>query len=522
MADKWTVFSQAPAQPDNWQSPTQEQAPAPSWSEVPGLALSNALPSAGKYATGIGQMIMHPIDTTGNLMDAAAGGLRNITPNALANFLDKMDKPEDTARIEATAKAVGNELSNRYGGMENIRRTLATDPFGAGADAASILSLGSSSAASIPTLARGARAVQNVAKWGDPLYTTARGVGAIGEKIAPPLLGMTTGSGTSAVREAARTGYAGGVEGQAFRDSIRGVTPSSNVVDAATDSVAALREQRGSAYRTDMKALAQDPTVLDFAPVDQAIQKVAGVGKFKGKNINEEAAPTWEKINAKVNEWRTDNPADFHTVEGMDALKQAIGNIRAGEQYGTPGRIIADEVYHAIRKQIVTQAPGYARVMSDYESASELLNNLGKTLSMNPTASVDTQLRKLQSILRNNANTNYGARVQLGESLVNSGALNANTIMPQLAGQLLSSPTPRGLATVGAGAGAVAALATNPFALPALAATSPRLVGETVNAGGRAARLAEQLANMGPVSPQVKRALAIQLSRFPQKQDNNQ
>ena len=62
--------------------------------------------------------------------------------------------------------------------------------------------------------------------------------------------------------------------------------------------------------------------------------------------------------------------------------------------------------------------------------------------------------------------------------------------MPALAGQSLSSFTPRGLAGQGAalGIGAGGALTVNPMALAALPLTSPRLVGMGAYGLGRATR----------------------------------
>lgn len=51
--------------------------------------------------------------------------------------------------------------------------------------------------------------------------------------------------------------------------------------------------------------------------------------------------------------------------------------------------------------------------MKNYENASNLIREIEKTLSLNPKASIDTALRKLQSVMRDNVNTNYGKRGDL-------------------------------------------------------------------------------------------------------------
>jgi hypothetical protein len=138
--------------------------------------------------------------------------------------------------------------------------------------------------------------------------------------------------------------------------------------------------------------------------------------------------------------------------------------------------------------------------MADYEQATDLLHDLEKSLSISDRATADTTLRKLQSILRNNANTNYGQRVALGEELVGAGA---ETLFPRLAGQAMSAPLPRSLSGQLSGAGVVGNVLQNfpgafvePSTYVAGALTSPRVVGETVYAAGQVASTPKKLAQL--------------------------
>jgi hypothetical protein len=97
-------------------------------------------------------------------------------------------------------------------------------------------------------------------------------------------------------------------------------------------------------------------------------------------------------------------------------------------------------------------------------------------------------MRKLQSLMRNNANTNYGNRLDLAGRLEASGG---REIMPALAGQALNTWTPRGLQSLATST--PAALATYTIGgLPAVAAnaalTSPRLSGEMFYQAGKLGR----------------------------------
>jgi hypothetical protein len=80
----------------------------------------------------------------------------------------------------------------------------------------------------------------------------------------------------------------------------------------------------------------------------------------------------------------------------LDALKRRICDIVDNTERGSPAQKVATQVYNVVKDQIVKQAPEYAKTMADYEKASNLIREMEKTLSLNPKASVDTTLRKLQ------------------------------------------------------------------------------------------------------------------------------
>ncbi len=313
----------------------------------------------------------------------------------------------------------------------------------------------------------------------------ARG-GRLASLLASDALGFTTGAGSKAVREAAAAGYKGGSQAEAFQRNLRQAQANSyDVVNDAKKALDRIREDRSLAYRSGMVDIKNDKTILDTQPIVDKVREVQDRGVYKGKVIDKSASNTWDEINEAVQSWVKDNPADFHTPEGVDALKRRIGDIRDSLPFDTPARNAASNVYRAVRDQISNQAPGYARTMKDYEEASDVIEELEKSLSLGQKALPDTALRKLQSIMRNNANTNYGRREALGNILAEKGA---DTLFPSLAGQALSSPLPRSISGTGSAIGAgYAAMQSLPGGALTLLATSPRLVGEAAYYAGKAA-----------------------------------
>jgi hypothetical protein len=284
-------------------------------------------------------------------------------------------------------------------------------------------------------------------------------------------LGISTGTGAESVKTAYQAGKEGGTN---FLDNMRGNVPMTEVLDSAKSALGQMRLDRADAYRKGMAGVSADKTVIDFAPIDQAVASLQSMGNYKGQVINKNSSGVVDEISGLVNQWKGLDPAEFHTPEGLDALKQAISDIRDTTQFGTAARKAADTAYNAVKGEIVSQAPTYSKVMKDYSQASETLSEVERALSLGNKAAADTSMRKLQSLMRNNVNTNFGNRVELAKTLEGNGA----EILPAVAGQAMNSWTPRGIqgAVIG-GAGGMGAI-MNPSTLLALPFTSPRLVGE--------------------------------------------
>lgn len=504
MADAWDQFPDPPkpqTESDPWsQFPDQDL----SWSDVPGQAIKNLPSSAYNLAAGIANTVMHPIDTAQGIYDVGKGAVSKA-----AGALGVEQDPAAKAQNEAAINAVGEFFANRYGSLENFKKTLAEDPAGFAMDLSTVLTGGQAALARVPGATRAATRVGQVAEAANPVRmvgNVASGVRVPGtgikagiEPVVSTALGMTTGVGEGPIRQAARAGYEGNT---ALRENMRGMAPMTRVIDQATSAVDKMGADRSAAYRASMATANAAPGHVGYQPIHQALADADKMVNFQGLAKSSEAAKTLEQIQDIVGQWRgLNNP---NTVEAADALKQAIGEIRQKTQPGTLERRVADSVYNATKGAIVQQAPEYASAMKNYADASEKIDELRRTFSLNEKASIDTTLRKLQSTQRNNVQANYGHRNALLEEL----AKYEPDVPYALAGQSLNTATPRGLTSQltakglglsGGGmiAGNAAGVAINPLMLMATGATlpffSPRLVGEAAYAGGRVARVAEPI-----------------------------
>lgn len=472
-------------------APEPKGAPKPrAWTDVPLEALKNAPSSAGNFVKGIAQAVAHPVDTFNGVTDAVGGGLYNALPAPVARALDKADRfPEKTRKASQVGDAAGQFFKDRYGSEEGLKTTLATDPVGALSDAATVLSGGAAMAAKAPALAS---KLNTAARLTNPVSLTTAAVGkalpVLGKAAANVIGGLGTHTGAESIKQAYSAGKRGGATEKALTDNLRGNVPMTDVLDAARTNIEAMGRQKSDAYRQGMAQVSGDQTVLNFTGIDRAVAQAAGEVAFKGQAKNARAAAVQKAIAEEIDKWKALDPAEYHTPEGLDALKQRIGGIAESIPFEEKAAArVASNMYNAVKAEIVQQAPVYADTMKGYTEAAEQIREVERALSLGKKASVDTAMRKLQSLTRNNVNTNYGNRLDLARQLEQQGG---RELIPALSGQALSSWTPRGLGNavsggIGLGGYALGGLAT---ALPLMAVQSPRLMGEAALAAGQAAR----------------------------------
>lgn len=483
-----------------------------SWGDVAKSAAAEFVPSVGRMVGGIAQSVAHPLDTAKGLVDIAAGGLQHALPESLVNAVNALD-PNAQAALEAQAKAsqVGQFYKQRYGSEAGFKEALAKDPAGVMADLSSVLTGGGALASKLG-LAKVGAGISRAGAAVDPLMLAAKGIKAgaqVAGKGAQAMLGMTTGAGSEAIKQAYQAGKTGGETAEQFTGNLRGQTPMQDVLDTAKADLQAMNAAKTAEYRANMNAIKADKTVLDFGGVDNALVDAFKTVTFKGQVKNAKGAQVVQQISDAIGDWKNLHPNEFHTPEGFDALKQVVGGIVEGIPFEEKtARMVGSSIYNAIKSEISKQAPVYSKTMKDYADATEQIREIERSLSLGQKAAADTSMRKLQSLMRNNVSTNYGQRMKLAQELEKQGG----QIMPALAGQALSSITPRGLqgastiptSLLGYGVGGA------PLAAAGLLAGSPRLAGEAAYASGVGARAAStageaanRLAELLNVNPRI-------------------
>ena len=497
---------QAPAKPvakKPWQMTEQELAVAagysePDYDEMPAgevamRAVGNFPSSLAGVASDIYEAVTSPIDTAHNLVKIGAGALQAALPE---NFVQAIGEDAESRDMW---EAVANFYADRYGSFEGFKKAVAEDPASVMADAATVLSAGAGVVSKAGLPAKVTSRIQTAARIIDPVTGTMKAAqlaGKMSGKGVETILGITTGAGTKPIQEAYKAGKAGGKAAEQFVTQMRGQADPTDMLNAAKANLSQLKMKRSQEYKAKLAELGQSDAVLSFDPIYKAAQKTLDDFTFEGVWKTKENQAAFNTAMKEINDWNRRDPK-FHTAEGFDALKQRIYDIAASDKKGLNPAV--GSLYQSNKQTIADQAPIYDDMMSQYTKASEEIAEIQRSLSVDGRANADTAMRKLQSLMRDNVQTNYGQRVKLGEQLEAGGT---ETFMPGLAGQTMADLAPRGLAKLPAvGVGASAAL-TDPVsvaaAVPYLAASSPRLVGEAAHAAGQLSRGTQGLLGMLP------------------------
>lgn len=354
---------------------------------------------------------------------------------------------------------------------------------------------------------------------GEFVKPIVKGFGYLGREI----LGLSTGAGREAVGEAFK---AGTIKNPIFLENLRGKVPVSDVLEQAQSGLQILKNQRRQAYEEGIQSTNKNQVFLDFKPIEKTFSDtlknltIKGVGGVSASRVGQKTLDEVDEINKVVQEWK--NKPELHTAQGLDALKRRIDDLYDNNM-SKEAKSILTQTRGQVKQTIVKQDPNYAKTMRDYEESLSLERELEQALGLGDKTSVDSAVRKLQSLTRNNANTSYEYRKQLADILKQQGV----DLMPALSGQALNTYTPRGLQKLlpsfTAGSGITGALTIGAEGLAPLATLplqSPRLVGEGVYAAGRASRPVIDLANSG--TPEQRKLAKLLIMKAAQQGATNE
>ena len=455
-------------------------------------AILNAPSSARQLLNDIITPILSPIQTAKDLTALGSSVVNLIRPGEQGN--------------EELAKQVGKFFADRYGGLENIKQTFATDPMGLLSDVSILLTGG---ATLVPKASATANVLSKASKIASPIETAgglaigkaAQGTGEVVKSVS----GVLTGTGKGALDTAIQTGKnygatPGGVfatqqakqKQKDFIDALKGNISAEKIATDLEKSVNDLKKSTKIDYQNklnklDLQNVKIDPNKI-LSEVNDYLKKEAtsgGTTRF-GADTNNLIRNIQKELTEIVK-----NPAK-HTAADLHAIKFKIDDMLPKDASKQSFRVNV-EITDIFDNNLKAVSPGYEAMNKAYSTAKKLESKLIQELGVGNKKGATKTINQLLSVLKDQNLTNYGSRLETLKTLDN---ITESNIFEKLSGTQLSNVVPSGLVGRGAmGIGVAIPIAealltggTLPATssiLPGLAITSPKITGQAGNIAGR-------------------------------------
>lgn len=481
-------------------------------------ALSNVDESGLQLLNDIVTPLLSPIQT--------AKDLKELGSSVINLFREGEQGNEDLAR------QVGQFFKNRYGGIENIKRTFATDPVGMLSDVSIILTGGATLA---PKASATANVLSKASKITSPIETgIGMGIGksaSIGGEGVKQVSGVLTGTGAGALDTAIKTGKNYGTGATAFikeklfgkksiaKDKQKAFTDAQSgkitAEDIATDfdnSVKKIKDAKDIDYTNALKELKLQDIKINPNEIVNKINayldsKATKLTLADGvSTINTGYTRFSKKTQAMVNTIKKElelikNNPNLHTAEVLHNLKFKVDDLFSKDSSGSYAKTNID-IADIIDNTLGEVSGGYKNMNKAYSTAKKLEKKLIDELGSGNKKGATKTINQLLSVMKDQNLTNYGTRLETLKVLDN---ITESNIFEKLAGTQLSGYVPTGLvgrSAVGIGAAIplVESIITGspatvslPFAASGVGLTSPKITGSVGNLVGKGQAVTKNL-----------------------------
>lgn len=490
-------------------SKAQNYANAPKLTSEP---IATVTKSALKYGKDMITPILEPVQTAKNLFSLGSSIASLIRPGEQGN--------------EQLAKNVGQYFVEKYGGLENAKRSVLTDPVGVLGDVSAVFTGGATLVGKAGKLAavggtqtgkniaqaidKSAQKVSNVAGNIDLATLTSKIPVSKAPDITTSVMGTLSGASPKALKIAYEAGAEGGRKKELFLEGLKNQNNEYQLVEEALEAFKGLKEAKQKAFEKSNAALNLEkirlsPNLMNEAlsKIDDNFTKIIG-GEKVSKLVEGGADAAKLKQIKKVLSEYTNNP-NLHNASGADLIKKKLDklyppiNEMTKTQVGmlqTARRIVNDTIKKA------DKSGTYKKMNIEYEKAIKLENDIINELSVKGTGKINkgTILRKLKSALTDTGSTRFANRAELIDTL-------NPELTTKLSGAALNPILPTGLGSrINQGFLSTAVGFADPRFLLSAGTTSPRLLGNIAYGSGQIAgqrrNLAQALRNRRTSIPQ--------------------
>lgn len=473
-------------------------------SGVPGAAIQNVPGSAGRFVGDIYQAVRHPIDTASNVKNLVEG----YTSKGVGMIPGVQQDPAQKAKDEASANALNQMMVERYGGWDNVKRTMAEDPVGFLSDLSIPFTAGAGAARTATTAATKAASAARLAgttaplaeKIADASGMAARGLGAVGTATNPiTLTGAAVGQATKHFGDqlASVAGGGAGISGKGMRNIFKaglegnpaynaakdGVITPLDTVEGVRNALGDFAKDYSDAYKSGMSQMVRQPLYTGFdtaglpiyPKIDSMWNQLKAEANVGGATKASDQA-VLNQIEKAIAAHRAIPPNDpAHTLLGLDKFKQIINEIPADP--GSSAERLRTKMANSVKDTITDADPEYAKVMRGYQVAADNMNDIRKEVLGGNSSNTGAKLRKILSTQKS----------PYGGSLMDQLAEKNPNLPYVLAGHEVAQA--HGFGKTGILAAAAGVAKGYPAAALAPLVTYPPLVAGTAYAAGKVAGL---------------------------------
>lgn len=368
------------------------------WSQVGREAISNIPESGVKLLGGLYTAVTRPRETLEQLGEVLTGAYARFIPQ------EWMARPDKAAEFIAKADAVGGVYRDRYGSVEALKNTIATDPVGFAADVSTLAGAGA-----VAAPGRAGQVLGTVSRVTDPTRVITAPAAAAGRAGINALERAAIGGKANVLLEAAE-GRAPDIV-NALRQQpeiVPGATPTAGEAAAPVGATRfsalqesaekilpsaymARRQAQDAARAASIREVGGTEAQLTSARMARAAEANLLYGQAGAKAVAEDATlkalqsrPSVKKAFDRAKDLAAEEGASFgasgsYTAADMHYVKMALDDlVQNPATYGI-GKVEASKIA-GTRKEFINwlegQVPEYGAARSAFQARSKPINQM--------------------------------------------------------------------------------------------------------------------------------------------------
>lgn len=463
--------------------------PMETGSELMEKGIKNLPGSVMEEGKNVVTALASPLDTAETVAKMGGAALQAMSPSS----------ETETAEDEQYWDTFAEDFSKKYGSLAGFAGYAAKEPAAAMMDIAGLFTLGGTTMAKVPGMAKQAKIMTDIGNSLDMVYQGGRGAVAAGKKAAQgggavvdELIGMTTGVGGDTIKQAKSTErslfntiedkYKGTApKGAGFEQARKGDISVNELAGRAKTAIADVREQRAQTFKEHLVAMegteasiTTDNIAGSLAEGMQKLKVGAGEKGFDYSMVSPNSGDRSVVKNVVDRVMKQGDMASDLTPEGMLELRNYLDKVKSKSP-----EIVAfvDDIKKSI-DDTLNEVPGYDKLRKDIDSYDTLISEFEKTLGLGPDKSGQEIVRKLVAV----GSEDIGLRRRLLSELE---AMTDTSLAAEIAGMEMQRTLPKAMVTRAAGGGMVYGMGGSVKLLLTLAGiSSPRLMGKLLNQYG--------------------------------------